>query len=334
MHLVERISPSAAVPREAWLPPGKSAAVCFTIDDVHPGRSTDAYEAGGDLDQGALGHVTRLQERHPELWVTLITTAHWREISPVPTRRLHARIPFVRDRVMLAPILPEGTMRLDRHPGFAAYLAGRPRTEVGLHGLYHVHAGPRIFQEFQDEDADALTAALTKATAIFRAAGISIVPGMNPPGWDASPALLEAMRRVGLRFVASARDIRTEPTPDALTAMSGMQGVSLLYPELLPGGLIHFTNNFQATSTVERATAILRAGGLLAIKGHVVKNAAGFVMADGIDAAYCGYLDEVLARLKGEFGEGLWWTSMGQVAARVDAWLAGRDGIAGRGGAA
>ena len=145
---------------------------------------------------------------------------------------------------------------------------------------------------------------------------------------DASPTLLEAMARVGLRFVASARDIRTEPTADARTAMSGMQGVSLLYPELLPNGLIHFANNFQATSTVKRALSILRAGGLLAIKGHVVKNAAGFVMADGIDAEYSRYLDEVFARLKDEFGENLWWTSMGQVAARVDAWLARRDGAA------
>ena len=185
MHLVEEGARAGVVPRDAWLPPGKTAAVCFTIDDVHPGRSTDAYEAGGDLDRGALGHVTRLQERHPELWVTLFTTADWREISPVPTRRILARIPFLRHRVMLAEILPEGTMRLDRHPDFASYLAARPRTEVGLHGLYHVHAGPRIYQEFQDEDADALTAALNQAIAIFRAAGIPIVPGMNPPGWDA-----------------------------------------------------------------------------------------------------------------------------------------------------
>jgi len=40
-----------------WLVSGKQAAICFTIDDVHPGKSSDTYEAGGDLGQGALGHV-------------------------------------------------------------------------------------------------------------------------------------------------------------------------------------------------------------------------------------------------------------------------------------
>lgn len=310
---------AGTLPREAWLPADKSAAVCFTIDDVHPGRSSDAYEAGGDLDQGALGHVTRLQELHPELRVTLFTTADWREISPAPTRRLLARVPFLRDRVMLAPILPEGTMRLDRHPGFVAHLAARPRTEIGLHGLYHVHRGPRIFEEFQDESADDLEAALAKALGIFRAAGLDPVPGMTPPGWRAAPALLEAMARVGLRFVASARDIRTEPAPGARTAMSGMTGVSLLYPQIVAHGLIHFTNNFQATSTFERAAAIVRAGGLLAVKGHIVKNALGHVMADGIDEAYCAHLDGVFRRLKDEFGGSLWWTSMGEVARGIDA---------------
>src|SRR5690349_8840930 len=101
-----------------WLPPGKTCAVCFTIDDVHPGRSTDAYEAGGDLGRGALGHVESLLERHSDLRVTLFTTPDWREISPVPTRKLLARVPFLRDRLFLTEVLAPGTMRIDRHPDF------------------------------------------------------------------------------------------------------------------------------------------------------------------------------------------------------------------------
>ena len=69
-----------------WLPRGKRAAVCFSIDDMHPGKKTDYYEAGGDLDRGQLGHLCWLLERHPQLRATLFTTADWREISPVPTR--------------------------------------------------------------------------------------------------------------------------------------------------------------------------------------------------------------------------------------------------------
>jgi len=65
--------------RAPWLPEPYEAAVTLSIDDIHPGRSSDAYEAGGDLGEGALGHVAWLLERHPQLRVTLYTTADWRE---------------------------------------------------------------------------------------------------------------------------------------------------------------------------------------------------------------------------------------------------------------
>ena len=43
-----------------WLPPGKTCAVCFSIDDIHPGKATDAYEAGGDCEKGRLGLLQEL----------------------------------------------------------------------------------------------------------------------------------------------------------------------------------------------------------------------------------------------------------------------------------
>ena len=308
------------IPPDAWLPPGKKAAVCFTIDDVHPGRSTDAYEAGGDLDRGALGHVQWLLERHSQLHVTLFTTADWREISPMPTRKLLARIPFVRERVMLAPILPVGTMRLDRHPEFISFLKRLPRTEVGLHGLYHVHHGPRIYQEFQAETFEECEAKLKRALNIFRDAGLPAPLGMTPPGWHASPGLLSAIRSVGLRFVGSSRDINTPIDRSAMAAMSGLHGVSLIYPERLPNGLVHFTTNFQATSHWERAKSILDAGGLLAIKAHIAKNCLGYIMIDGVDGLYANFLDLLFSRLEREYGDALWWPSMGQISQRIDAY--------------
>lgn len=300
--------------RAGWLPPGKTGAVCFTIDDVHPGRSTDAYEAGGDLERGALGRVDWLLRRHPQLQVTLFTTADWREISPVPTRKVLRRVPVLREVLMLAKTLPEGTMRLDRHPRFVEYLKGLPRTEIGLHGLHHIHAGLRIYQEFQAETVEACEQKLARAAGIFRDAGLPEPLGMTPPGWNAPPALLSAMRKVGLKYVASARDIQTEVRPEAVTAMSGLSGVSLLYPQRLPSGLWHFTTNFQATTPWERARAILDAGGLLAIKAHIIKNALGFVMLDGLDAQYANFLDLLFSRLQAEYGNRLWWTSMGELA--------------------
>jgi peptidoglycan/xylan/chitin deacetylase (PgdA/CDA1 family) len=303
---------------EGWLPPGKSAAVCFTIDDVHPGRSTDAYEAGGDLDRGVLGHVERLLERHPAAKVTLFTTADWREISPSIERTLLARLPVVRDRVMLARTLPAGTMRLDRHPDFVRWLSHRPRMEVGLHGLHHIHVGRSIHVEFQEQSRRECARMLREALHVFDAAGLRHARGMCPPGWNAPPALLQAMVDVGLRFVASARDIRTPIAQDALTAMSGIQGVPLLYPAWLQDGqLVHFATNFQATSPIERALGILDNGGLLAIKGHAIKNAMGFVALDGVDGVYTNFLDLLFSELDRRYGESLWWTTMGEIAERL-----------------
>ena len=36
-----------------WYRPGKSAAVVLSVDDIFPGTSQSAYEAGGDLERGA-----------------------------------------------------------------------------------------------------------------------------------------------------------------------------------------------------------------------------------------------------------------------------------------
>jgi hypothetical protein len=294
--------------RPDWLPEGKRAAVCFTIDDVHPGRSCDQYEAGGDLGQGAMRHVERLLRLHPELQVTMFTTADWRETRAVPTRKLLARIPWLRDRIYLAPLLPAGTMSLDRHPEFVSYLSNLPRTEIALHGLHHVHRGLRIPVEFQQETPEECARILRAALAIFERAGLRCVSGINPPGWDMPPALTQAIVELGFIFVSSARDVRTPITPEAKTNMSGLSGVSLLYPELIcDGRLLHMSSNFQATSC----------GGLLAIKAHIVKVAYGYTQIDGLDDLYTNYLDLVFSEMHRRYGESLWWTSMGQIAERV-----------------
>lgn len=300
-------------PIRDWLPPGKRAAVCFTIDDIHPGRSADAYDGGGDLDKGALGLVEDLLARHPQLHVTLFTTADWREISPVPSRVL-SRIPILRDRMYLARVWPEGRLRVDRHPEFVAYLKSLPRTEVGLHGLHHIHKGPKIFVEFQDEPIEEHRRRLRRMLAIFDASGIPYVRGMCPPGWNAPPALLRAMSELDFEFVASARDIKTAIRADAVTDMSGLKGASLIYPTRLDSGMIHLTANFQATSRWERAVEIVELGGLLSVKAHIVKNALGFVALDGIDPVYCNLLDLLFSRLEREYGESLWWTTPGEIA--------------------
>jgi hypothetical protein len=304
--------------RQHWLPAGKQAALCFSIDDVHPARSTDLYEAGGDLGAGALGHVEWLIRRHPKLRATLFTTADWREIKPTPSLPFLDRIPGIARYRYNAQIHAKGTMALDRHPEFVDYLRSQPGFEVGLHGLHHMHPRRISPVEFVEQDRDECRAALEEAIAIFLKAGLPFAPGMTPPGWNAPPALLEAMADVGLTFVASARDILTPVEAGAKANMSGLKGVALYRPELIQGGrLVHVPANFQATSPIERAFQIVEAGGLLSIKGHIIKNCCGHIALDGIDPLYCNYLDTLLTALEQRYGEALWWTSMGEIAGRL-----------------
>ena len=301
-----------------WLPPGRSAAVCLSIDDIHPGRSGDHYEAGGDLGAGVLGRIERLLDRHPQLRVTLFVTPDWREHSPVPTRPRLARVPLARDVLHLTPPLAPGTMRLDRHPAFVEYLRRHPRCEVAVHGLHHLARGRHPPHEFAHMAEPRARRRLRRARAIFAACGVEAQPGFCPPGWELPPALARALADEGFAWVSAARDIRTPVAPDARTAMSGPHGLALLGPQLIAGGrLVHLPVNFQATSDDTRADAILACGGLLSIKAHAVKHACGQIALDGLDDAYVERLDELLRRLGRRHGSGLWWTTMNEVATRV-----------------
>lgn len=301
-----------------WLIPGKSSAICFSIDDVHPGRSSWTYDGGGDLGAGALGHVERLLGRHPQLRVTLFTTPDWREIGLEPVRRVVSRVPGLRNRVHLVPVHPKGAMRLSRHPRFATYLRELPQVELALHGLHHIRTGLALHREFQGRSRAECRAILREAMALFDEASLPYVPGIAPPGWDAPAGLLQAAADVGLQFVASARDIRSPIHSGATAQMSGLRGVSLVEPEWIAGGrLVHLPTNFQATSTRERAERIIGIGGVLSVKAHIVKVAMGRTMLDGVDEAYMDRLHELFCRLEDTHGDSLWWTTMGEISQKL-----------------
>lgn len=310
-----------------WLPSGKKAAVCFSIDDVHPARSTDAFDAGGDLGSGALGRVERLLERHPRLRITMFVTPDWRRIELVRTRKWLTRIPLLREHIHWAPLAPRGRFRIDRFPDFVAYLNALPRTECAIHGLHHAHRGPRLAVEFQGQSRDRCRALVQEARRIFIAAGLKHVPGFAPPAWNSPPALCAALTDEDFSFVASARDLDTPVSAGARAAGHGLRGVSLIQPTWLAGlpaheptatarRLVHFATNFQATSRLERAHEIVAAGGLLFVKAHVFKSGGGITMLDGLDDDYCAYLDRLWRELDDGYGESLWWTSLDEVANR------------------
>lgn len=303
---------------DGWLPAGKVGAVCWSIDDVHPGTSRDAYEAGGDLGRGVLGRVEGLLERHPELRVTLFTTPDWRLISPWPRRRWLSRLPWLGRRFFAAEVYPPGHMRLDRHPRFVRYLRSLPRAEVGVHGLHHVTTGERMTAEFRGLSTSRCRERLAAGREIFARAGLEPVRGFQPPSWSLTPELATALAELGFTFVSSARDLVTPVSSQARSSMSGLRGASLIYPQRLAAGrLIHLTTNFQATSSIDRALAIIDRGGLLAIKAHAVKDVCGHIMADGLDELYRNYLDVVFTVLERRYGDTLWWTSMDEIARRL-----------------
>jgi len=116
-----------------WLPPGKVAAVCFSIDDIHPATSSDRYEAGGDLGAGHLGKLQRLLRRHSQLKATLCVTPDWRLDSLVPNTGLWRRFPWINRYVQWTRWHPEGRFRIDRHPSLVTFLNELERCEVVPH---------------------------------------------------------------------------------------------------------------------------------------------------------------------------------------------------------
>jgi len=296
-----------------WYRPGKTAAVVMSVDDVFPGTSRSAYESGGDLAQGALGRLLWLLERHKQLQITLFVTPDWRRISPVADR-FWRHLPWLRDHLYLADVLPKGTMDVRRHGEFVAFLNAMPRTEIAIHGLHHINRGRSVSVEFQDRDREACGAMLAEAMRIMRESGLRHVGGLQPPGWDCHEALQQACRDVGIAWVTSARDIRTSVAKDAKTAMSGLRGVSLLFPERIAPRLLHFSTNFQATSVPERAFEILDAGGVLSIKAHIAKNVPGHLHLDGVDDLYMNYLDRLFFDIEQRYGETIEWTTLNQLA--------------------
>lgn len=279
-------------------------AVCFSVDDVHPALGA----------REALAHVEWLQERHPQLRVTLFTTPDWRTLDPYPTRRLLSRIPFVRDRVYTVALHPPGTFRLDRHAAFCDFLRGWSGAEVALHGLHHVRTGLRPVLEFADRSVAECRAILDEALALFERARLPVARGMTPPGWHAPRELLMAMHDAGLAFVASARDLDTPITPDAVANGSGLTGVSLIRPQRIEPGLLHIPTNYQATSTLDRALAILDCGGLLSIKAHLLVQSGAYRALDGLAPAYRDQLDRLFCTIEDRYGDAVTWTSMGELA--------------------
>lgn len=303
-------SPGAA---SDWRMPGARAAVCFSIDDIHPTAASGAHGVG-DVARAALTQLDWLLQRHPQLRVTAFITPDWRSAGVYPTQVLH-RVPGLRRLTYATPVLPRGTLRLDRHPSFVAFLRRLPRTDFAIHGLHHVKRGPNHLAEYEGRTTSRCRALLEEAMAIMTAAGLPVTPGVAPPVWVAPDPLLEAMARLKLSYVASARDLQTPIAPDARTAGSGRRGSLLIHPERLPfGSLVHVPTNFQGPAPPERAFAIIEAGGLLSVKAHLLKRFGAYEAIDGLDRPFVEHLDRLFTTLEDRYGDTLWWTTMAEAA--------------------
>lgn len=302
-----------------WLPDYKKAAICFTIDDLHPANIHDHdYDAGGDLNNGVFGKVRWLLDRHPKLKVTLFTTADWREISPAPTRKVVAKIPFIRNLFYLAKIQQKGTLQIDKFQDFVDFYNNNKQVEIALHGLHHVHKGLNIPVEFQDDSYPICNKKIKEMIRIFDKSKIKYVMGFTPPAWNAPKNLMKALINNDIKFLASARDVKTEISTTAINNMSGRKNVSIIYPELIESNkMVHFATNFQATNDYNRAFKIIDNNGLLAIKAHMIKEFHGHISLDGVDDDYMRYLDKLLLEIDKKYGDQIWWTTMGEIADKI-----------------
>jgi uncharacterized protein DUF2334 len=302
-------------PNVDWLPSGKIGAVCFSIDDVHPTVAASDLEPAAAAGASDLSRLKRLLDAHPLLKATLFVTPDWRPAELVSSRLL-GRVPLLSEHVYHIDLHPKGLLRLDRHPVFVDELRRLPRTEIAPHGLHHVHRGPRLAVEFQEQTYAECVRTVRCATQIFHSAGLELALGFCPPGWNLPPRLLMALEDLGFGYVTAARDIQTPIGPNATNAMSGLRGVSIVGPERIGRGkIVHLPVNFQATSPRERAYALIEGGGLLSIKAHAFKHEGGHTMVDGLDDAYCSYLDALFRDLELRYGDSLWWASMSEIAA-------------------
>jgi hypothetical protein len=298
-----------------WKPIDKKAAICFSIDDLFPGKSSDLYEAGGDLDKGVLRHLLWLTDRHPKLKITLFTTADWRETHPFPQLKILSKIPVLRDYIYLSKVLKKGTMSLVNHPSFVKFINSKEQFEVACHGLYHVHKGLQIPVEFQNQSKQEFEAIIDEMVNIFDASNINYVKGICPPGWNAPSQLMKVLKSADFKFIASSRDVFTEISQDATCNMSGLMDTSLIYPERLDSGLLHIPSNFQPNNNIDRMNAIIENKGLISIKGHIIKKIGNYVALDGIDESFVNYLDVLLTTIENKYGDDIWWTSMGEITA-------------------
>src|SRR6202023_1062124 len=179
--------------------------------------------------------------------------------------------------------------------------------------------GRSISVEFQHQERAACAGILAEEIRIFEESGLRYVRGLQPPGWNCGPALQQACRDVGIQWVTSARDIQTPVSKDAKTAMSGLRGVSMMFPERIAPNLVHISTNFQATSAPERAFDILDAGGVLSIKAHISKNVPGHTHLDGVDDIYMNYLDRLFDDIEQRYGDAIDWTTLGRLATSLSA---------------
>lgn len=293
---------------------GKKTAFCMSVDDVCPMSSNIAYDCGGDLMNGRLGNLKWLADRHPQLKMTLFVTADWREIQSAPTRRILSKIPILRDNLYLADRLPKGTLRIDRHHEFLSALKSVPAFEIATHGLSHSHKGLRIPVEFQNESKGEILEILDEMLDIFRKSKLDYQRGFCPPAWDAPNSLLQALSERGFKYVSSSRDLNTPISRDALTAMSGIKGIPLIFPSILEKfNIVHFPVNFQATSRLERCLEIIEAGGLVSVKAH-----SSHGMLDSADKLYMNYLDMLMSKLEDKYGDDIHWTSMGEMSDTIN----------------
>jgi len=174
----------------------------LNFDDVHPEKSSNIADCGGDLEDGVFGYILELIGQFPKIKVTFFVTPNWidKPEDPFPIKHIKKSL-----RVNYKNTWKDEPFRLDRHKEWCKWLNRHSKNiEVAVHGYVHHNPNHGIWhsQEFKGASYEESLQKIKNAEALFKKADLKFVKGFRPPGWGFSDGTLKALKEMKYTFIA------------------------------------------------------------------------------------------------------------------------------------
>jgi peptidoglycan/xylan/chitin deacetylase (PgdA/CDA1 family) len=305
--------------RILW-PKGYRAALVIGIDDVHPESSQDRLDFGGDMEKGALGLLLNLINAHPYIKITLFITPNW-QLKPQNVPFINFVKKNVQNRFvdkLTTPLVRK--WRLDtfaiesaKYQAWCNFMREQVlsnKFSLGIHGYSHFN--PTYFaQEFQSLSYEETEHRIENALKMFDSANLPVSKGFAPPGWSVTGNLLTALVKYNFKYIAGCVDHHSPVAQNIFSSQAGLQSISLYYPQVMLGGLVHIPRNYDISeSDIERAEEIINIGGVIGIHGHIAKMPG---INNPISTETINKLDKLLLYLEEKYNNEIWFTDFNEV---------------------